>query len=147
MTGLLGLWLRAISLVVPAGERERWREEWLADIDDARASGADASGLVSLAAGMTGAALTFRFEGMTMDGWMKEVAHSIRGLIRRPAFTVIAVMTLGLGIGANTAIFSVVNGVVLEPLRYPDSGELVMLSSAFPTNGLARRLPSVETLS
>ncbi|NNL29907.1 MAG: ABC transporter permease [Gemmatimonadetes bacterium] len=133
MTGLLGLWLRAVSLVVPAGERERWREEWLADIDGAGASGADAGRLVSLAGGMTGAALTFRFEGMTMDGWMKEVAHSIRGLIRRPAFTVIAVMTLGLGIGANTAIFSVVNGVVLEPLRYPDSGELVLLSSAFPT--------------
>jgi len=133
MSRLLGLWLRATSLVVPAAERDRWREEWLADIDDARASGVDGGRLLSLAAGMTGAALTFRFEGMTMDGWTKEIRQAIRGLLRRPAFTAIAVMTLGLGIGANTAIFSVVNGVVLEPLRYPDSEELVMLTSAFPS--------------
>ncbi|MDX1493809.1 MAG: ABC transporter permease [Longimicrobiales bacterium] len=133
MRRLLEGWLRAVSLVVPAAERGRWREEWLADIDDARAAGASPGQLVSLAAGMTMAAMNFRFEGMTMDGWTKEVMHAMRGLLRRPAFTVIAVLTLGLGIGANTAIFSVVNGVVLEPLRYPDSGELVMLTSAFPS--------------
>lgn len=135
IAGLLGAWLRLVSVFVPAGERERWREEWAADIDDVRAAGADAGQTLGLALGIAGAAFTFRFEGMTMDGWPKEVMHAIRGLLRRPGFTAIAVLTLGLGIGANTAIFSVVNGVVLEPLRYPDSENLVMLTSAFPGLG------------
>jgi len=130
---LIELWLRVVSVFVPAGERLRWRDEWLADIDDVRAGGAGAGALVLLALGIARAALTFRFGGMTMDGWMKEVFHATRGLLRRPAFAGVAVLTLGLGIGANTAIFSVVDGVVLEPLRYPDSGELVMLTSAFPS--------------
>jgi len=133
MSRLLSLWLHVASLIVPAAERVRWREEWLADIDDVRAAGAGSSELFTLALGITGAALTFRLEGMTMDGWTKEVLHAIRGLLRRPGFTAIAVVTLGLGIGANTAIFSVVNGVVLEPLRYPDSEALVKLTSSFPT--------------
>ena len=133
MGRLLNLWLHLVSVLVPGGERRRWQEEWLADVDDVRASGASASEVFSLALGIAGAAFAFRFEGMTMDGWTKEAMHAIRGLARRPAFTVIAVLTLGLGIGANTAIFSVVNGVVLEPLRYPESESLVKLTSSFPT--------------
>ena len=70
-----------------------------------------------------------------MDGWTKEVILAVRGLLRRPGFTAVAVLTLGLGIGANTAIFSVVNGVIIEPLQYPQSENLVMLTSAFPTLG------------
>ncbi|MDH3272881.1 MAG: ABC transporter permease, partial [Gemmatimonadota bacterium] len=135
MTGLVRLWLQLVGVFVPPAERERWRDEWHADIDDVRASGASAGELTKLVLGIAGAALTFRFEGMTMDGWTKEVGHAIRGLLRRPGFTAIAVLTLGLGIGANTAIFSVVNGVVLEPLRYPDSEALVMVTSAFPSMG------------
>jgi putative ABC transport system permease protein len=70
-----------------------------------------------------------------MDGWTKEVTHAIRGLLRRPGFTVIAVLTLGLGIGANSAIFSVVNGVILEPLPFPGSEDLIMMTSSFPGLG------------
>ncbi len=132
---LLGVWLVLISALVPAAERARWREEWLADIDDARAAGAGAGDTFALAMGIAGAAFTFRFEGMTMDGLGKEIVHAVRGLLRRPGFTVVAVLTLGLGIGANTAIFSVVNGVVLEPLDYPESEKLVLLTSSFPTMG------------
>jgi len=133
--GVVSAWLYAVSLMVPAAERTRWRNEWHADIDDVDAAGAAVGELLGLALGIAGAAATFRLEGMTMDGWMKEVAYAVRSLLRRPGFTVVAVLTLGLGIGANSAIFSVVNGVILEPLRYPDSEELVMLTSAFPTMG------------
>lgn len=135
MLGLLGLWLHVVSWLVPAGERARWRDEWLADVSDIEASGASAGDLMGLALGMGRAAMTFRFEGMTMDGWMKEVVHAVRGLIRRPAFAMVAVTTLGLGIGANTAIFSVVNGVILKPLQYPESEGLVLMTSSFPTMG------------
>ena len=132
---LFSLWLHIVSAFVPHEERARWREEWQADVDAICASGAGVGRLVSLVLGIAGAAVIFRFQGVSMDGWMKEVVQAMRGLLRRPGFTAIAVLTLGLGIGANSAIFSVVNGVILEPLRYPESGELVMLTSAFPGLG------------
>src|SRR5687768_9572077 len=62
-----------------------------------------------------------------MDSLFKDVRFALRSLLRRPAFTAIAVITLALGIGANTAIFSVVHGVLLQPLPYPESEQLVSL--------------------
>jgi putative ABC transport system permease protein len=62
-----------------------------------------------------------------MDSLLKDVRYAMRSLLRRPGFTAIAIITLALGIGANTAIFSVVHGVLIQPLPYPEPDRLVAL--------------------
>ncbi len=70
-----------------------------------------------------------------MDTLVNDLRFSFRTLRRAPAFAVLTILTLALGIGANTAIFSVVNGVLLRPLDYPKSDRLVFITTQFPTLG------------
>jgi predicted permease len=63
---------------------------------------------------------------------LDDLHHAVRMLLRSPGFAVIAIFTLALGIGANTALFSVVNGVLLNPLQYPHSEQLVTVYQKTP---------------
>jgi putative ABC transport system permease protein len=73
-----------------------------------------------------------------MDTLLQDLRYGIRTLVKRPGFTLLVALTLALGIGSNTAIFSVVNSVLLSPLPYRDPSKLVLLRTELPEQGRIR---------
>lgn len=85
-----------------------------------------------------------------VDAFVQDLQFAFRTLGRQKGWTVVAVLTLALGIGANTAVFSVVNNLLLHPLRYPDADRLTVifqLPNQGNTTGVQVRMsPNVETI-
>jgi putative ABC transport system permease protein len=77
-----------------------------------------------------------------METLLADVRHAFRVLIKSPGFTIVAVLALALGIGANTAIFSVIDRVLLAPLPFPDSERIMRVQRKFPNgNGSSISIP------
>lgn len=133
--------LRLLALLAPGSRRAAWIREWSGELAHARHVGAGLS-TVYLAAleDATGLrARTLRHGSVLMD-----VRYALRSLLRRPGFTAVVVLTLGLGLGASVALFSAVRGIALRPLPYDDPDGVVMVTTAFRGHFEATAFPASE---
>lgn len=78
-----------------------------------------------------------------MDSFLKDIRYGVRSLMRRPALTIIAIITLAIGIGANSAIFSVVNALLIKPLPFPELERIVAIWETQPSRGVVRNEASM----
>ncbi len=73
-----------------------------------------------------------------MDAFLKDIRYGIRSLLKRPGLAIIAIVTLAIGIGSNSAIFSVVNSLLIKPLPFPDLDRIVAIWEKMPSRSVAR---------
>ncbi len=131
--------VRAASLLVPGSRRAEWLREWDGELSY-RIAALDRAGRLDPRAAL---AVLLRTLGafphafwvlrneMRLEPMLQDIRYALQSSLRRPAFATFVVLTLGVGIGANSAMFSIVNTVLLQPLPYERSEELVYLFGAF----------------
>ena len=127
--------VRLVARLVPGGARREFRDEWDAELachwQEVARAGRPAPrelAVVGLrAAGALPDAIALLRQEWSLDMLLQDLRYGARLLGRRFGFTALVVVTLALGIGANTAVFSVVDGVLLRPLPFPDAERLLVV--------------------
>lgn len=148
MDSIGGFWRRLVVLVRGSRFDEDLDEEMRChlelQVDAFRAEGLSESAAREAAARKFGSALRAREDSREAWGWAwldarwRDVRLALRGMRRSPAFTLVAVLTLAIGTGASTAIFSVTDALLLRPLPVDRPGELRFLTHATPRGDIAR---------
>src|SRR5262245_61874289 len=86
---------------------------------------------------MTFKSASVRISGSPISNPMNDLRFAFRQLLKSPAFSIVAVVTLALGIAVSTAVFSVVDAILLHPLPYPDSERIVTVSQTVRSTGVS----------
>jgi putative ABC transport system permease protein len=127
--------VRMASLLVPRWRRRDWTREWNAELDaDLRERGG--STLVDRSAGALADAMYLRSHAMYFDLWWGDVRFAWRNAVRRPGFTLLVTLTLALGLGVNSAVFALVDAVLLRPLPFREPSRLVFLWHTLPDRNM-----------
>jgi putative ABC transport system permease protein len=129
--------LRMASRLAPADARREWLREWSAEVHyvQQRPWRGRADGhrrrwdLLLRCCGAFVHAAWLRWDRWRLEMLLQDMKHAVRTLLKRPAFAIITVLTLGIGIGANAAIFSAVRAVLFRPLPFPAPEEIVQIYS------------------
>jgi putative ABC transport system permease protein len=129
--------IRLISSIVPRWRRGDWEREWRAELhaqahDDVSGS----STVLARSAGAFADAFSLRSQAMYLDLWLGDLRFAWRAVARRPAFTSLVVLTLALGIGVNSAVFALVDAVLLRPLPYRDPSHLAFVWQTLPEHNV-----------
>ena len=121
---------RAASLLVPRWRRREWLREWNAELDvDGASAGA---AFVDRSTGVVADAVSLRSHAMYLDLWWGDIRFAWRNAVRRPGFTLLVTLTLALGLGVNSAVFALVDAVLLRALPFRDPSRLVFVWQTLP---------------
>ena len=125
---------RVVSLLVPRWRRRDWLREWNAELEDVPSH----AGLepIDRGVGMVADAMYLRSHAMYLDLWWGDLRFAWRNAVRRPGFTLLVTLTLALGLGVNSAVFALVDAVLLRPLQYREPSRLVFLWHTLPQQNM-----------
>ena len=141
--------VRIAGAVVPEHRRDEWTREWegelwyRASLLD-RSSSVDPHAVTRLTIRTLGAlphALWVLTDEARLDPMLQDLKYALRGAVKHPTFSALVVLTLALGIGANSAMFSIVNSVLIKPLPYERPDELVYMYGSFKMSDAASVSP------